>query len=311
MKLIPLLFAAVLTLPGALPALTMEELAQQPEHWPAQVTVTSATKGTVIKNGQPAGMMLVGAGKQLTVSAIAADGVTGKFSGTTVRVPVKQTDLLKQLAAASITIEEPEPAAEEAAPASPPSKPEPKKPQPKKPAAAPVAAAASVPVPPPAAAAGELTPIQRRLAGRLVRWDKGGLKTYDARQLNGVKYYGVMFSAGWCGPCRQFAPMLLEQYRQLKKAYPEFELVLYSWDNSAGEMASYMSEEAMPWPALKYADREDITELAQLAGPGIPCLVLIDANGKVLAHSFKGDDYLGPGVVLDKAWQVLRKNRGG
>lgn len=293
----------LLALPAALSALTLEELAQQPEHWPAQVTVTSATKATVLRNGQPAGLMLVGAGKQLTVSGIAADGVTGKFGGTTIRVLVKQTDLLKRLAAAAISIEEPESAAaEEPAP-------EPRKPAPPKPAAAtkPAPVAAVTPV----AAPAEVSPIQRRLAGRLVRLEQGALKTYDARQLGGVKYYGVMFSAGWCGPCRQFAPVLLEQYRQLKKAYPEFELVFYSWDNSAGEMAAYMREEAMPWPALKFAEREDITELARLAGPGIPCLVLIDASGKVLAHSFKGEDYLGPGVVLEKAWQVLQKNHGG
>lgn len=302
----PLLFflAATLALPASLAAMTMAELAQQPEHWPAQVAVTATTKAAVIKNGQPAGLMLVGAGKQITVSGIAADGVTGKFGGTTIRVPVKQTDLLKRLEEASITIEEPEPAAEEEAPPAKKAEPAPKKAEPAPKKAAPVAAAEI-------AAPAEITPIQRSLAGRLVRLEKGGLKTYDARQLNGVKYYGVMFSAGWCGPCRQFAPVLLEQYRQLKKAYPEFELVFYSWDNSAGEMTNYMREEAMPWPALKYADREDIKELARLAGPGIPCLVLIDASGKVLAHSFKGDDYLGPGVVLDKTWQVLKKSHGG
>jgi thiol-disulfide isomerase/thioredoxin len=283
-----MLIAALLALPGWLPAVTLEELAAQPEHWPQKVTLTGMTKATVIKNGQPAGMMLLGTGRSIVVSAVTATEVTGRAGDATVRVPVDKTDILLQ-------------AAGQAQPAV----------APVKTAAEPAATAAAAPAPIPALPAGGITSIQRQLAGRLVRLDHGQLKAYDARQLNGVKYYAVLFSAGWCGPCRQFAPILLEQYRQLKKAYPEFELVLYSWDHSPGDMADYMREENMPWPALKYDDREVIAAIARLAGPGIPCLVLIDAEGQVISHSFKGDEYLGPGVPLDAAWGILRKAHGG
>jgi len=72
-----------------------------------------------------------------------------------------------------------------------------------------------------------------------------------------------------------------------------------------------MRDENMPWPAVKYSELGDLDEITRLAGPGIPCLVLIDGDGKVLAHSFKGSDYLGPDSVLDATWRVLKKSRHG
>src|SRR3954471_20410289 len=81
------------------------------------------TKAVQLKNGQPAGAILVGAGKVITVVGIAADGVTGKLGGGTVKVAVDRTDLL-QRADPSAAGMEPAPSAPEApteAPASAPS----------------------------------------------------------------------------------------------------------------------------------------------------------------------------------------------
>ena len=275
---------------GLLPghAATLDEAIADPQLWPAEVTVTAMTKAGVVKNGQVSGMMLVGAGKKLAVSGLAADGVIGKVGGTTVKVAIDKTDLLQRLGGdgAAPTAAPPE---ETAKPASEPA-----------PAAPAVAETPAARVPP--------TAIQRALLGKLVQLDRGALKSFDARKLNGVKYYGVMFSAGWCGPCRAFAPTLLDNYRKLRAQYPEFELVLVSNDRSEGAMLDYMREENMPWPAVKYSEIRDFEQLNALEGPGIPCLVLIDGNGKVLADSFKGSDYLGPGSVLEATWRVLQKN---
>jgi nucleoredoxin len=277
----------------------MAELAQQPEQWPAQVTVTSAAKATVIRNGQPAGMMLVGAGKQLTVTAIAADGVTGKFGSSTVKVAVKQTDLLKKLEEASITIEEPEPAAEEAAPApaAPPKKVEPAPPKKAAPAA------------PKAAAASASSAMQRLFNGKLVRFAGGKMQPLAPTELTGIKYYALYFSASWCGPCRQFTPGFVDAYRELKQTYPEFEVIFVSADHSAGDMQGYMRDDKMAWPAVQYDRREQ--KMVQYSGPGIPCLVLVDAQGRVLSDSYNGDDYVGPQHVLAETRQILKKNHGG
>jgi thiol-disulfide isomerase/thioredoxin len=72
-------------------------------------------------------------------------------------------------------------------------------------------------------------------------------------------------------------------------------------------MLDYMKEMAMPWPAVRYGDlRHDgngtfkSTGIEQFAGTGIPDLVLVDADGKVLSDSFTWTgSYLGPRHVLD------------
>jgi len=264
----------------SLRATTIGDIVADPQLWPKEVAVTAATKAGVVKNGQVAGAMLIGAGKKIVVSAIAVDGVTGKLSGTTVKVTIDQTDLLARLAAAGNAVA---PAEEATTPDG--------------------GATAAEDVPP--------SPVQQMLFGRLVRLQNGALKPFDQRKLNGVKFYGILFSAGWCGPCREFAPHLLDSYRRLKEMYPEFELVLVSNDHSAADMLSYMREENMPWPAVKFGEIAAIKEIRRLAGPGIPCLVLIDENGQVLADSFKGSDYLGPDSVLDATWRELKKHRHG
>ncbi len=283
-----LLGGALLALAAGLSAQTYEEILADPARWPAEIEVKAVTKGGVLDGDKITGAMLVGAGRKLTVLKLRPDGIVVRVGSATVLLAPDKTNLM--VAAPPV----PEPVS--AVPARNPA------PQSVKPVAA-ASAAATSNAPP--------TAIQRLLLGRLVALENGSLKTFDIRKLKGVKFYGIMFSAGWCGPCREFAPHLLESYRSLKNIYPEFELVLVSNDRSPADMLAYMRDENMPWPAVKYSELGDLDEITRLAGPGIPCLVLIDGDGKVLAHSFKGSDYLGPDSVLDATWRVLKKSRHG
>ena len=277
-------------LAGLARAQTVDQIAADPQQWPAEVTVSVSTKAVVIKAGAPAGVILIGAGRKLAVTGVAPDGVTGKLGATTVKVAVEKTNLLAL--AAPPPRENPAPAAPQPAAAAAPA-----------PGRNEARLAEMAHEPP--------TAIQSALLGRLVTLENGRLRPFDIRKLNGVKFYGIMFSAGWCGPCRAFAPHLLESYRSLKSLYPEFELVLMSNDHSADDMLAYMREENMPWPAVKFSERGAVDELRRLGGSGIPDLVLIDSDGRVLADSFKGGDYLGPESVLDAAWRVLKQHRHG
>jgi nucleoredoxin len=266
--------------------LTLDEVVADPQLWPKEVTVTATTKARLIKDGQPAGMMLIGAGKHLIVSGIAADGVMGKSGGVTIKVAVEQTDLLHRLGAPAAT----------AAAAAP----------------EPVAAAAAAPAPARRLASAERpggpSVMQRRLAGKLVRFANGSLEPVDAAKLAGVKYYGLYYSASWCGPCRQFTPEFIKVYKMMKQQYPEFEVVFVSADHSAGDMKGYMRDDGMPWLALKYDEAQREGELTRYCGPGIPCLVLVDPQGRVLSDSFEGDNYVGPGKVLQDATRLLAAN---
>lgn len=273
MKSCLLPFLLALCFPAALAAApTLVQLAADPQLWPQEVTVTTATKASVIKEGRPAGMMLIGAGKKITVTGIAADGVTGKLGGTTVKVAVDKTNLLQGGDAVASAAEE-----SVAAPAGT--------------TAAPVAR----------------TAMQRRFSGKLVKVAGNGLQPVDDARLDGVKYYGLYFSASWCGPCRQFTPGFVRFYREMKAKHPEFEVVFVSADRSAGDMAGYMKKDAMPWLAVKFDLLRTLPEIQRYSGPGIPCLVLVDASGRVLSDSYDGDNYVGPGKVMKDTQRILAK----
>lgn len=265
-------------------AVTIEEVVADPAHWPTEVTVNSTTRGTIIKDGKPAGAMLVGAGKKLAVTGVAAGGVSGKVGGTTVLVPVDKTDLLSEF---SRLKDGGAPAAIAPAPAKP---------------AAPSEASSPVPA---ASTPSAPSAMQRRLAGKILRFDGNALKPAQATTLGGVKYYGLYYSASWCGPCRQFTPQFIATYRQMKAKYPEFEVVFVSRDHSSSDQRDYVKADNMPWLVLRYEDAMGDPELQRYCGPGIPCLVLVDAQGRVLSDSFDGDNYLGPGHVLQDALHRL------
>ncbi len=177
--------------------------------------------------------------------------------------------------------------------------------------------APALPVAPPAPAtaakpAAPYTPanaMERILAGKLLHMEGGALRPVVPARLAGVKFYAFYFSASWCAPCKQFTPELIDAYGKIRAVYPEFEVVLVNRDRSPAEMFSYMRDDKMPWPALRWTDIAGAAAINRYAGAGIPDLVLVDENGKVLSDSFRWGSYVGPDAVLDDTWNFLRDYR--
>ena len=70
-------------------------------------------------------------------------------------------------------------------------------------------------------------------------------------------------------------------------------------------MATYMRDMRMPWPAVRFEKVAEKEQLLKYAGPGIPCLVVIDAEGRVVSNTYEGTQFRGPTKVLtdlDKMW---------
>jgi nucleoredoxin len=141
--------------------------------------------------------------------------------------------------------------------------------------------------------------------GDLVSVQNGNLAPFDDEALEKKKLIGLYFSAHWCGPCRKFTPDLVTYYNRVAPQHPEFEIIFVSSDKSVSAMETYMREANMPWPAIDYQKIASKGEIHKYAGIGIPCLVLLDATGKVISNSYEGTKYLGPRKVLADLDQIF------
>jgi nucleoredoxin len=144
----------------------------------------------------------------------------------------------------------------------------------------------------------ELSKIGRAVNGKLVTLNGRAFKGLPADELAGTRLYAVYFSASWCGPCRGFTPDLVAAYPKIKAAHPEFEVIFVSADRDEDSMRHYMIDAAMPWTALRYKEAQTNAALNRYQGNGIPNLVFIDGDGRIISSSYEGGRYVGPRKVL-------------
>ena len=140
--------------------------------------------------------------------------------------------------------------------------------------------------------------IREVVKGDLISLRNGALGHFDDEALEKKKLIALYFSAHWCAPCRKFTPELVDYYNRVATQHPEFEIVFVSFDKSQFAMETYMREANMPWPAIDFPKLGGKEAIRKYAGKGIPCLVLVDATGKVVSSTFAGTQYLGPAKVL-------------
>lgn len=254
---------------------------------PEEITVTAPTKLEIMRGDRVSGSLALKAGERLSLVDVTGDYALVRYRNLNGRVPVAQTNLPRADANSAPAVE----AAVAVAKAPSPS---------------------TVPVPKTTVAPPAHVPanaIERALDGKLVRLDGGALRPVDGARLAGVKFYGIYFSAGWCGPCREFTPGFVDAYGKIREIYPEFEVVLVNLDQSAADMLAYMRDDHMPWPALRWDTRKSTHDITRYGGSGIPCLVLVDETGKVLSDSYRWGRYVGPDAVLEDTWKILRDYR--
>ena len=134
--------------------------------------------------------------------------------------------------------------------------------------------------------------------GDLVSSKNGILQVVNDQTFEKKKLIALYFSGRWCPSCRKFTPELVDYYNRVAAARPEFEILFVSSDRSGPAMEEYMHDTKMPWPAVKYEKIAEKEELKKYKGDGIPCLVLVDASGRVISDSYAGKTYVGPSKVL-------------
>jgi len=147
------------------------------------------------------------------------------------------------------------------------------------------------------------TDFEKSIGKNLVRFSANRMKRVPDADLRANDYYAIYYSAHWCPPCRKFTPQLVSFYNSYSKRHKNFELIFVSSDRSEDDMENYMKSANMPWFALEFGQRGH--PATRYAGNGIPCLVLLDNNGKVLANSYSGGRYVGPTPVMNQLKETL------
>lgn|ERR1035437_1324730 len=256
---------------------------------PMEVTVTQPTQLQLMRGDHVSGTISVAPGAKLEVVDLADEYLIVRYRNANGRVLVAHTDL----PAGSLSDDPVPPAVSPKPGHKPPPAPAPATPAPVAPAPGHTAANA----------------LERALAGKLVHLEGGVLRPFSLAQLAGVKFYAIYFSASWCPPCREFTPGLVDAYGKIRELYPEFELVLVNRDRTPQDMEAYMRDDRMQFPAIGWDSIRFAAEINRYAGEGIPDLVLVDENGRVLSDSFRDGGYVGPDAVLDDTWKFLRDYR--
>ena len=115
-------------------------------------------------------------------------------------------------------------------------------------------------------------------------------KPFDISQYKG-KVVIVDFWATWCGPCLAELPNLKSIYQKYHNR--GLEIVGISLDDDGQELGKFLKDNDLPWKILHSAagDKKGFSDPnADLYGiSGIPTIILINRNGKVISLDARGE----------------------
>lgn len=101
----------------------------------------------------------------------------------------------------------------------------------------------------------------------------------SARPNLNAKFFIILRSASWCGPCRNEMPRIAAEYANIRRS-GQVELILHSQDNTAEDAVKFVTSNNGNFPVIAKDKMPQLPNMPQT--PGIPWAIFMDANGNVV-----------------------------
>jgi thiol-disulfide isomerase/thioredoxin len=112
---------------------------------------------------------------------------------------------------------------------------------------------------------------------------------FDWESLRG-KYVLVKFTATWCGPCKMEVPGMLEAYKKYHDKGLEI-VSVYIWEDGNDTIKKFVQREKIPWTIISepLSEKAEHPPFGETFGiQGVPTMLLVDKEGKILATDARG-----------------------
>ncbi len=111
-------------------------------------------------------------------------------------------------------------------------------------------------------------------------------KVHNAKVNPRAEIYIYLYSASWCGFCRECMPVAVEQYKKMKSSR-KAELILIGGDKSEKEAVKYLKSYKLKAPGIMFEDLKatNFQGLPACGMPGFPAVTVVTKDGEMLANA--------------------------